>query len=387
VETRANGRKVWRVEVALETLPNGRVRKTRRTASSRAEALKLRRDLNALKLRGGLTPLSQEVFGAFALGWVRAVKAPAVKEATAADYEYRVRKYLIPYLGQKRIVEIGAPEIQAWSSRLQQQGLGSKTINGARRVLFGIFKHAQRQGLIVTNPVGAVESVRRNEDEITQVRECWTLGEAQEALKAAKDFPEIDLFLHLAIYCGLRHGEILGLAWSSIDTEKGAVTVSATLRDFVEITPDGSSHRASKLTSPKTKASFRTIPVGSEVLEAIKRHKKWQAKRQVAAGQGWTESGFVFTSGIGTPIAQTNNLKTFKRFIRSKGLRYIRIHDIRHTTAVLALEAGASLEWVSQAFGHRSLEITKTVYAPYVQALNDRFAFSLTTYLRPQENE
>lgn len=103
----------------------------------------------------------------------------------------------------------------------------------------------------------------------------------------------------------------------------------------------------------------------------------------MSAGEAWSDTAFVFTSSIGTPISQTNNLKAFKGFLLRNGLRYIRIHDIRHTTAVLALEAGASLEWVSQAFGHRSTEITKTVYAPYVQALNDRFAETVATYLNP----
>jgi integrase len=81
-------------------------------------------------------------------------------------------------------------------------------------------------------------------------------------------------------------------------------------------------------------------------------------------------------------MSQANSLKAFKAFVRTNDLRYIRIHDIRHTTAVLALEAGASLDWISQAFGHTGTEITKSVYAPYVQVLNDKFVDALDGYLR-----
>ncbi len=384
VETRAHGRKVWLVEVVLETLPDGRVRKTRRTAASRADALKLRRELNALKAQRILKPVNAESFAEFALNWVRSVKAPSVKEATAADYEYRIRKYLVPYLGSRKVVDLGPREIQEWSTRLQARGLGSKTINGARRVAFGIFKHAVRLGILNANPVAAVDSVRKSDGERSQVRLCWTLREAQAALAAAELSPEMDLFIHLAIYCGLRHGELLGLTWSSIDRDARTVTISSTLRDFVSTNDAGESHRIIKLTQPKTAASARTLPLSAAVLEGFERHKRWQLERARSAGQAWTETEFVFTSSIGTPISQTNNLKAFKSFLLRNGLRYIRIHDIRHTTAVLALEAGASLESVSQAFGHRSTEITKTVYAPYVQALNDRFAETVATYLNPQ---
>ena len=116
-------------------------------------------------------------------------------------------------------------------------------------------------------------------------------------------------------------------------------------------------------------------------MAAIERHKMIQCIRRVQAGVNWVETDYVFTSSIGTPISQANSLKAFKQFIKSNGLRYIRIHDIRHTTAVLALEAGASLDWISQAFGHTGTEITKSVYAPYVQVLNDKFVDALDEYL------
>ena len=381
VETRAHGRKVWLVEVVIETLPDGRVRKTRRTATSRAEALRLRRELNGLKAQRNLTSVTKQKFSEFALEWVRVVKAPSVKEATAADYEYRIRKYLVPYLGNRNMSGLGPREIQEWSSTLQSLHLGSRTINGARRVLFGIFRHAHRLGLVAANPVAATDSVRARDGERSQVRACWSLAEAQSVLVAAKSSPEMDLFIHLAIYCGLRHGELLGLTWASIDVEKSTVTVSSTLRDFLSPNSSGEGHRVMKLTKPKTAASLRTLPLSATILEALERHKRWQSKRERSAGQKWSTTEFVFTSSIGTPISQSNNLKAFKGFLHKNELRYIRIHDVRHTTAVLALEAGASLDWISQAFGHRSTEITKTIYAPYVQALNNRFGKALDLYL------
>ena len=73
--------------------------------------------------------------------------------------------------------------------------------------------------------------------------------------------------------------------------------------------------------------------------------------------------------------------RAFNRRLKASGVRRIRIHDLRHTVAHLALEAGVLLEEISQGFGHTGVEITKRTYAPAVQALSDRFAKKVSTIL------
>lgn len=67
----------------------------------------------------------------------------------------------------------------------------------------------------------------------------------------------------------------------------------------------------------------------------------------------------------------------------SRGIRRIRLHDRRHTTATLSLEAGARLEAVTQALGRSRTDTTKTIYAPYVQVLADEMTSVMTKYLNP----
>jgi integrase len=55
--------------------------------------------------------------------------------------------------------------------------------------------------------------------------------------------------------------------------------------------------------------------------------------------------------------------------------------NLRHSSADMALEAGATIESISQALGHSGIEITKTVYALYPQALNDRFVSTINQYI------
>jgi integrase len=379
-EFTARGKQVWKIEVTVGRDETGRLRKIRRTAYSKGEAVKVRRELNSLKLRGVLEKNRVRGFTEFCEYWLLDIKSHQIRATTLEDYRFRIKKYLDPYFGQLALTDINPQIIQSWVTTLVQQRLSTNTINGARRILFGVMRQAQRQSIIAVNPVSATDSLKRGATESTQVRPNWTLEECRTALREVRTHPPMDLFLHLAIFLGLRHGEILGLRWRDINLDENRISINHTLRGVSNPTSSGQKVFL-VLNPPKTDSSRRNLNIPPMVRLAFLRHQDWQADRRDRAGKLWVDSEMVFTTSIGTPVDQTNNLKKFKSFIFEKGLRYIRVHDLRHSSAVMALEAGASIESISQALGHSGIEITKTVYAPYVQALNDRFVTALDEYL------
>ena len=85
-------------------------------------------------------------------------------------------------------------------------------------------------------------------------------------------------------------------------------------------------------------------------------------ERENAAGK-WTETGYVFTTPHGTPIEPSNLTRTFNTQLDKAGLRRIRFHDIRHTTATLLLEQGVELVVIKELLGHAHIGVTATVYA------------------------
>ncbi len=90
---------------------------------------------------------------------------------------------------------------------------------------------------------------------------------------------------------------------------------------------------------------------------------------------------WVFSTQSGTVQRPGSLRRTFNRVLESNGVRRIRIHDIRHTTIVFALEAGTPIESVSQAAGHTRIDTTKSIYAPHVQKLSDRFAHDVANFI------
>lgn len=228
--TNPSGKTVFKVQIPVGHYPNGLRKFTTRTAPTEAQAKALQRKLYVEFQNNKLTPAREDKLEKFAIWWVRSVKANHVRVSTASDYEYKLRHWVLPYLGQYRLSSIEPALIENWMNQLKKQGLGTRTVNGARTVLNGVLGYAHRSGIINRNPTALVSPHRRKKGEKTQVKEPWTAEEIEHALLMAKN-TKFDLFTHLGALYGLRRGEILGLKWSDIDLENGIIRIRRTLKD------------------------------------------------------------------------------------------------------------------------------------------------------------
>lgn len=374
--TNPSGKVVYKVEVPNGYTMNGRRKKIRRTAQTMAEARILQRKLIADIEGNRLAPAREETLQDYALWWLHTVKANHVRYSTATDYEDRLRRWVFPYMGRLKLSAIESRTIESWMAELAKKNYSTKTINGARTVLFGVLKHAYVTGQLSRNPVAATSPFRANRDEKTQVKTPWTKEEALKALEAAHG-TDFDLFINIALTLGLRRGEMLGLTWDDINLTDGEISIRRTMKEERRFTSSGRANVTLVTDKTKTKASERTLKIGLTVLSAIQRHRDKVSIWKLRAGKDWPETNWVFVSSNGKPLFPSNVNHRFVRFCRDKGLRLIRIHDMRHTAAVLGLEANVRLEAVSQALGHTRIDVTKSIYAPYVQILVDEFTTAL----------
>jgi integrase len=279
-------------------------------------------------------------------------------------------------MGRLKLSAIEARTVESWMAELAKKNYSTKTINGARTVLNGVLKHAYVTGQLSRNPVAATSPFRANRDEKTQVKQPWTKEEALQALDAAHG-TDFDLFINIALTLGLRRGEMLGLTWDDINLADGEISIRRTMKEERRFTSSGRANVTLVTDKTKTRASERTLKIGLTVLSAIQRHKDNVSVWKQRSGTDWPETNWVFVGQNGKPLFPSNVNHRFVKFCRDKGLRLIRIHDMRHTAAVLGLEANVRLEAVSQALGHTRIDVTKSIYAPYVQILADEFTTAL----------
>jgi integrase len=159
--------------------------------------------------------------------------------------------------------------------------------------------------------------------------------------------------LHIALLCGLRQGEALGLRWQDIDLVNGVLEV----RNQIQMI-DGKL----QLTGLKTERSRRSLVMTSGTLESLKLHRELVEEIRTSSGIQWQENDLVFPSINGSPKQSTLDFNDWKRALRLCGIARRRLHDARHTAATLMYGQGVGIEVISRALGHSSSAITSKLY-------------------------
>ena len=380
-KNRKSGASVYVVEISLGKKANGKRRRTQKTFKTLEAAKKGRVEMLKAQQEGRLTEIRNDTIYTYGLWWVREVKPQHIRDTTAADYEDRLRRYIFPYLGNVRMVDLKTEHIVNWMNELRRSGKSANTINGARRVLTGLCKYAARTSVIPFNPVLATDSIRRQAGEKSQVCKPWDQDEMNQVLKAAVLNPSLDCFLHLMMHTGMRPGEVLGLRWQDVDIHSSTLFVSGTLKQARRITPSGQGVVRIERNEPKTLSSRRPITISTELHQALERQKMYQSLAKITNEENWVESGYVITTQVGTPMSLSNLRKAYIKFLSTCGIRYIRLHDIRHSVATLSLNLGVPIEQVSQVLGHTRIETTKNIYAQHVPRFTQNFAQVLSASL------
>jgi integrase len=159
-------------------------------------------------------------------------------------------------------------------------------------------------------------------------------------------------FYVVAITTGLRMGELLAMRWRNLDWGRGQYFVRETWQR-----PRGG--RQASFSVPKTEASIAPVDLPPEVLEALKAHRRAQSQEKLEAGRRYQDQDLIFATSDGGPLDDAHTVqRVFRPALRAAGLRTIRFHDLRHTTASLLIHQGESPKYIQSLMRHASIDIT-----------------------------
>jgi integrase len=166
---------------------------------------------------------------------------------------------------------------------------------------------------------------------------------------------------HLLALRGLRRGEALGLQWSDLDLSAATLVID---RQLQQRTSGGGVITL----EPKTRAGHRWIALDRGTLTALRTHRAHQAREREAAGPAWCDTGFIFTDLHGHPLMPDHITHLFQKLLTAHDLPPIRLHDLRHGAATLAMNAGVPMRIVQHQIGHESIATTADIYTAVLPA-------------------
>lgn len=281
--------------------------------------------------------------GSFVMGWIGAPPSD-ITARTVIGYRGIITKHLVPRLGGTKLHELTAGDVRRMLEDMAREGFAPGTRRNVRACLSRLLAAAVDAGYIADNPAKAVqmrgvEASRRKWPEMDAVR-------ARQVLDATRDTAIGDLTA-LALYTGLRLGELLALDWADVRLASKQLSVWRSL----VMTEDGW-----EVVDRTKSGKQRRVPLADEAVRLLwsRYHKMGDPKR-----------GWVFPSPKRPDRPPTPGWigHKFRAILSEHEVPLYRFHDLRHACATLLIGKGVPIPTVSRLLGHSKPDTTWRVYA------------------------
>lgn len=285
--------------------------------------------------------------------WLPAISA-TIRPTTLTGYRDHVRCHIVPALGPLPIEEIEPNALNRFYARLsvvdgRKRRVSSTTIRRVHATLRRALRDAVRWGYLETNPCERADPPRQARVEMS----VWDADQLKAFLASVETDPLYPLWTLLAM-TGMRRGEALGLRRRDLDLVNARLSVRQSLV---------STGREIYLSELKTARGRRVVALDAHTVEIL--------RAQVA--DAWLYD-LVFVDGAGEPLNPNWVTRRFQNLVARAGLGHFRLHDLRHTHATLALEAGVHPKIVSERLGHSTVAFTLDVYSHALPSMQEQAA-------------
>jgi integrase len=287
--------------------------------------------------------------------WLPGLPAADLRSTTIESYRLGVDHDIVPRLGGITLQDLTPGRLEAFYAELLATGarngrpLSKKTVRNIAACLHTALAKAMKLGYVPRNVAAAAKSPGGASPEMR----TWDQEEVRAFLAYTRE-DRMYAAWRLMLTTGMRRGEVLGLRWSDVGLDLGRLQIISTRVKAGKETVTG---------PPKTSAGKRLIALDPATVAALRAWRKHQAEERLLIGSRYVNSGLVFTNEDGSGIRPDRFRLWFVGAVKRAGLSPIRLHDLRHTYATLALRAGTPVKVVSARLGHTSITITLGTYA------------------------
>ncbi len=264
-----------------------------------------------------------------------------VKESTYAKYESVVRNHILPALGFYTLEELCTEDVERFKRNLLLLGLSSKTVKDVLIVLHGAVRYARRKyPELLQNVEIAYPREVGQEERILSVEEQRILS-----LYLCTDMDECKFGVLLALFTGLRIGELCALRWRDISLKNQTIRIVSTLQRLKVVGEEKRERTRIRIGSPKSDSSCRTIPIPESMAGLCGRMDPGDP------------AAYVLTGTYHYMEPRTLQYRLAK-YTQECGIKEIHFHTLRHTFATRSVELGFELKSLSEILGHSTPTIT-----------------------------
>lgn len=282
--------------------------------------------------------------------------------ATFTLYSWITARHLVPWFGKKRVSAITAEHVEDFVYALATAKEDGKCIHAQKTIslivgtLRSFFTYAIKNKVAGSNPAARLGRVAKSDKPEREV-ESMTWKESELFLDAVHQlFPErYPLFL-TALRTGMRRGELIGLKWGDVAFGQNENDPNR----YFMVTRSFSVHGFG---APKTKRSKRRVDMSRQLRGVLLELRDERLMAAMQLGKDSIADELIFPREDGEPLTpRTIGLRFMDPACQRAGLRRFTPHCLRHTFAVLMIQSGASLQYVSEQLGHSSIKITADIY-------------------------
>ena len=320
--------------------------------------------------------------------WLPSLQGGVLRESTLAGYRSHVEHHLAPTaLGMTKLRELTRQRIQTHFAELREHGradgadkpLSAASIHRIAATLHRALRDAVRDNVLPFNPADDVELPQVPKPQLT----FWDSTQVATFLTSVRNDRLGPLWL-LYGATGARRGELLGLRWDCVGIDHdeagevtgGRIAIRRTLLQIRGVVTEG---------VPKTASSVRTIELDPACARALERLRGRQDVERALAGDDWHGDESVFASEDGAPVEPDGVSHAFTAAVKASGLPRLRLHDMRHSFATIALnELHEPITQVSARLGHRDPSVTMSIYSHAIHKQDAALANDVGSAIIPE---
>ncbi len=275
--------------------------------------------------------------------WMEEVVRSRIKESTYAYYNSMLQKHILPYLGSQKLVKITVKNVQEFVDNLQKKGLRRNSLRNIAGMLNRVLEGAVKKKLLLANPCTGVELPDRDSIQISALNKS-----EQKRLENAAQDDQDGIPIMIALYTGMRIGEICGLRWSDIDFDAGTIRVQRTIQRIEDMDKKNGETKM-VFGTPKSIRSDRVIPMPQKLYALLREEKDKATGEYVVSCKGHYAEPRVVRY-------------RYQRIADKAGIKQIHFHGLRHTFATRCIEMQMDIAVISRILGHSSMKMTMDVY-------------------------